>query len=777
MNKKLLTETEVCTKYITPALVSVGWDIMDQISQEQSFNSGQIVIEEGQLARVENKKYDYLLSVKENIPVAIIEAKDNNHSIGDGMQQGLDYAQILDIPFVYSTNGDGFIEHDRTVIENKECELKIDEFPSPENLWERYKKWKNITSAREEEIITQEYLVDHKGKKPRYYQRVAINRVVEAVSKGEDRILLVMATGAGKTYVASQIIWRLWKCREKKRILFLADRNILIDQTMTNDFSYFKDKMTKVENRIVDKSYEIYLALYQGITGKNETQNIYKNFSKEFFDLVIVDECHRGSSEEDSVWREVLEYFGSATQIGLTATPKENDKSSTMDYFGKPVYTYSLKQGIEDGFLAPYKVINIDIEVDPVTLDFEKGEKDRYGNELEDDTFDEQLVDKKIVIDNRTKLVAKTITEFLKETDRYTKSIIFCADREHAERMRRAMILENGDLYHKNEKYIMRITGDDQKGKLELDNFIDPTEEYPVIVTTSKLLTTGVDAQTCELIVLDKTIKSMTEFKQIIGRGTRVNEEHNKYFFTIIDFRNATKLFSDPKFDGEPIEIVQKKRGQPLTDKGRIIKKPKKGELIKRRTTASKFYLQDVDVRIKSKEVNYYGFSGEKIQGESMSNHAKEKLTERFGDYSQFIDNWSKLNPKSLVFGIINDLSFIFDRFYNEYGMEYDIYDIINHLAYERPLVKRSKRVEILLEQGVLNNYNEFNRSIVMALLEKYIYNGIGEIEKIEVLRVPPFNQMGSPIQLIKMIGGRDQYTDLIKELVCAIYKTEFKGG
>ncbi|MEB9441258.1 DEAD/DEAH box helicase family protein [Bacillus cereus] len=773
MNKKQLTETEICTKFITPALISAGWDIMSQISQEQSFNSGQIIVDEGKVARVKNKKYDYLLSVKGNIPLAIIEAKDNNHSVGDGMQQGMEYAQILDVPFVYSTNGDAFIEHDRTVSVKKEREIPLDQFPSSEELWRRYKQWKDITTEREEAVITQEYLVDQKGKKPRYYQRIAVNKVIEAVAKGENRILLVMATGAGKTYVASQIIWRLWKAREKKRILFLADRNILIDQTMTNDFSHFKGKMTKIENRTVDTSYEIYLALYQGITGKKETQNIYKNFSKDFFDLVIVDECHRGSAEEDSVWREVLEYFGSAVQIGLTATPKETDKASTSDYFGDPVYTYSLKQGIEDGFLAPYKVINVDIEIDPEEVQLEKGEKDRYGNELEDDVFDRELLDKKIVIDSRTQLVAKTVTEYLKETDRFAKTIIFCADREHATRMRQAMIEENSDLFHANEKYIMKITGDDHYGKLELDNFIDPTEEYPVIVTTSKLLTTGVDAQTCELIVLDKSIRSVTEFKQIIGRGTRVNEEYNKYFFTIIDFRNATELFSDPQFDGEPIDIVKKKKGQKLIDKHIKVKKMNKGELVKRRVTAGKFYIKDVSVKVKSKEVSYFGFSGEKIEGESMEIYAKNKLNEKFGDCLQFKEIWDKLSPKSEINELMADLSFILDRFYNEYGNSYDIYDIINNLAYDKPLVKRAERIQILLEQGIIENYQDSIKPIVSALLAKYAEDGIDEIEKMEVLRVPPFSQMDSPVQIVKNIGGREKYLQLLNELVSAIYNIE----
>ena len=555
MNKKDLSERDICTKYITPAIVTVGWDLHKQIREEVYFTKGRVIVRGRTFERGESKKADYILYHTGNIPIAIIEAKDNKHSVGAGLQQAIDYGEILDIPFVYSSNGDAFIEHDRTGRSKEvEKEIPLDKFPSPAELWRRYKKWKGIREQHEN-IITQDY---HMGtKKPRYYQEIAINRAVEAVAKGQDRILLVMATGTGKTYVAAQIIHKLWKSKTKKRILFLADRNILIDQARNNDFKHFKGAMTKITNRKVDKSYEIYLALYQAVTGNEEWKNIYKQFSKDFFDLIIVDECHRGSAAIDSAWREVLEYFPSATQIGMTATPRETATISNIEYFGEPIYIYSLKQGIQDGFLAPYKVIRISIDKDVEGYRPEKGKIDKYGYEVPDRIYNVKDFDRELVIDERTKLVAKKITEFLKKADRFDKTIVFCIDIEHAIRMTIALRNENKDMVTKNSKYVVRITGDDEYGKRELDNFIDPSVKYPVIATTSKLLNTGVDAQTCKLIVLDSNIQSMTEFKQIIGRGTRIREDYNKYYFTIMDFRQVTNLFADPDFDGEPVQCEE----------------------------------------------------------------------------------------------------------------------------------------------------------------------------------------------------------------------------
>jgi type I restriction enzyme, R subunit len=542
MDKKQLSERDICTKYITPALEQAGWDIATQIREEFSLTDGRIVVR-GQLhTRARNKRADYVLFYKPNIPIAVIEAKDNNHSLGDGMQQGLGYGEMLQVPFVFSSNGDGFLFHNKIATDGIiEQEIGLDEFPSAETLWQWWSAHRGL-SEQQESLVTQDYYSDGGNKTPRYYQLLAINKTIEAIAKHQNRILLVMATGTGKTFTAFQIIWRLWKSKTKKRILFLADRNILVDQTMTNDFKPFGSAMTKIQKRQANKAYEIYLSLYQAVTGTEEEQNIYKQFSPDFFDLIVVDECHRGSAADDSAWRQILDYFASATQIGLTATPRETKGVSNIDYFGEPIYTYSLRQGIDDGFLAPYKVVRIDLDKDLAGWRPGKGMVDKHGNEIEDRIYNQKDFDKKLVLEKRTQLVAKKISEFLKQTNRFDKTIVFCDNIDHAERMRQALVNENADLAAENSRYVMRITGDNEEGKAELDNFIFPESKYPVIATTSKLMTTGVDAQTCKLIVLDQRIQSMTEFKQIIGRGTRINEGYGKFFFTIIDFKKATEL-------------------------------------------------------------------------------------------------------------------------------------------------------------------------------------------------------------------------------------------
>jgi len=517
MNKKILSERDICTKYITPALEHAKWDKLAQVLEEVSFTDGKIYVRGKLTARGTRKRADYILYYKPNIPIAIIEAKDNNHSVRAGIQQALDYAKILDIPCVFSSNGDGFLFHDRTATDaNIETEIDLDKFPTPEQLWEKYKIYKGITTLAAEKIISQDYYFDGSGRKPRYYQQIAINRTVEAIANGQNRIILVMATGTGKTYTAFQIIHRLWKSGTKKRILFLADRNALIDQTRRGDFKHFKDKMTVVKHRQIDKSYEIYLALYQGLSGTDEDADVYKQFSPEFFDLIVIDECHRGSAKEDSSWREILSYFKNATHIGLTATPKETKETSNTEYFGEPVYTYSLKQGIDDGFLAPYRVIRVALNIDAEGWRPDQGKTDKDGHEVEDRIYNRKDFDRNLVIEERTEMVAKKLTEFLKGYDRFAKTIVFCVDIDHAERMRSALARQNADLVAENYKYIMQITGDNDEGKRELDNFINPEERYPVIATTSELMTTGVDAQTCKVIVLDANINSMTKFKQII---------------------------------------------------------------------------------------------------------------------------------------------------------------------------------------------------------------------------------------------------------------------
>ena len=557
MNKKSLKEADIRAKYITPALYAAGWDEQTQIVRETYFTDGRILVKGKLTTRGKKKFADYILFIKPNIPIAVIEAKDNTYPVGGGMQQALNYAKILDVPFAFSSNGDGFVLHDFTSTSGKvEYELGLDQFPSPSELWEKYKVYKGLTDATVEAVVKQDYFSDGTGRKPRYYQQVAINRTVEAIAKGAGRVLLVMATGTGKTYTAFQIAYRLFQAKAKRKILFLADRTALVDQTLRGDFKHFKDAMTVIKKKVVeidgreklvsnnkrgidsaDKAYDIFLGLYQGLSNSDpEVPDAFKDFGPDFFDLIIVDECHRGSAKEDSKWREILNYFHTATHIGLTATPKETTTVSNIDYFGDPIYTYSLKQGIDDGFLAPYKVVKVTLDIDAEGWRPPAGFTDKDGNPVEDRIYNRTDFDKHIVVDERREKVAAKVSEFLKGYDRYAKTIAFCVDIEHAEGMRMALANENADMVKENHKYIMRITGDNEEGKMELDQFINPSEKYPVIATTSKLMTTGVDAQTCKLIVLDSNIGSMTEFKQIIGRGTRINEEYGKTYFTIMHY-------------------------------------------------------------------------------------------------------------------------------------------------------------------------------------------------------------------------------------------------
>lgn len=689
--------------------------------------------------------------------------KDNNHGVGDGMQQALVYAEMLDVPFVYSSNGDAFLEHDFTVISGLvEKELCLHEFPSPEVLWKRYCAWKGIDETIQP-VVTQNYYTDGSGKTPRYYQHIAINRTIEAIAKGQNRILLVMATGTGKTFTAFQIIWRLWKSRTKKRILYLADRNILIDQTKTNDFKPFGTAMTKIENRQVDTSYEIYLSLYQAVSGTEEWKNIYKQFSRDFFDLVVVDECHRGSAAEDSAWREILEYFSSATQIGLTATPKETKEVSNIHYFGEPIYTYSLKQGIEDGFLAPYKVIRIDLDKDLTGWRPEKGKQDKYGRAIEDRIYNQKDFDKTLVIEQRTQLVAWKVTEFLKATNRFDKTIVFCEDIDHAERMRQALINENADLAAQNRKYIMRITGDDAEGKAELDNFILPESRYPVIATTSKLMNTGVDAQTCKLIVLDQRIQSMTVFKQIIGRGTRINEDFDKFYFTIMDFKKATELFADPKFDGEPVMIYNPKPGDlpvPPEDGG--------GDGSRR----VKFVVSDVPVKVVAERVQYYDKEG-KLITESLKDYTRTTVRKEFASLDSFLNRWSKAEKKNLIIQELEGQGLLLHALEEEVGRDFDPFDLICHVVYDQPPLSRRERAEAVRKRNYFARYGDKARAVLNALLDKYADEGIENIESLEVLKVQPLDRFGTPLEIISIFGGKDKYLTALRGLETQIYMTE----
>lgn len=797
MNKRTLSERDICTKFISPALEKAGWDMQLQILEEVSFTDGKIYVRGKITARGTRKRADYILYYKPNIPIAIIEVKDNKHSVRAGIQQGLEYARILDIPCVFSSNGDSFLFHDRTATDgNIEMEIGLDAFPSPEQLWEKYKKYKGIETPEAEKIVSQDYFFDGTSRKPRYYQQIAVNRTVEAIANGQSRILLVMATGTGKTYTAFQIIHRLWKSGAKKRILFLADRTALIDQTRRGDFKHFKDKMTVVKHRQIDKSFEIYLALYQGLSGTDEAANVYKQFSRDFFDLIVIDECHRGSAKEDSSWREILTYFQNATHIGLTATPKETNEASNSEYFGDPVYTYSLKQGIDDGFLAPYRVVRIALNVDAEGWRPDQGKTDKDGNEIEDRIYNRKDFDKNLVIEERTDVVAKKLTEFLKGYDRFAKTIVFCVDIDHAERMRTALARHNPDLVAENYKYIMQITGDNDEGKRELDNFINPEEKYPVITTTSELMTTGVDAQTCKVIVLDFNTgnSSMTKFKQIIGRGTRINEEYGKLYFTILDFRNATDLFADPQFDGDPIRI------KPVTeaiDLGDIIDEEEEntepiidietGEEVQItppeirypeqevplsmvNEPTQKIYVNGVDVSVLIIRELHFDQHGKPITT-SLKDHTKEIIKEQFASLDDFLNKWKGSDRKEAIISELVEQGVMVEALYEAVDKQVDLFDLICHVAYDQPPMTRKERANNVKKRNYFTKYGDQARNVLEALLDKYADQGIENIENIQILTVPPINEFGSVTEIIKVFGNREAYEKAIKELESELYK------
>ncbi|MDZ7662999.1 EcoAI/FtnUII family type I restriction enzme subunit R [Thiohalophilus sp.] len=787
LNKKELSERDICSKCITPALFKAGWDADTQIREEVALTDGKILVRGQKHKRGERKFADYILFYKPNIPIAVIEAKDNHHSIGDGMQQALHYSDMLgradaqeSLPFVFSSNGDGFLFHDRTITDRAvEREIPMDDFPSPEELWQRYCAWKGIEESRKP-IVEQDYFYDNSGKSPRYYQLNAINRTIEAIAKGQQRILLVMATGTGKTYTAFQIIWRLWKSGAKKRILYLADRNILIDQTRTNDFKPFGNALTKIQNRQAEKSYEIYLSLYQAVSGNEEEKNIYKQFSPDFFDLVVVDECHRGSAREASAWHEILDYFSSATHIGMTATPKETEDVSNIHYFGEPVYTYTLKQGIEDGFLAPYKVVRLDLDKDVFGWRPPKGMKDKYGNEIEDRIYNQKDMDKFLVIESRTQIIAQKITEYLKATDRFSKTIVFCENIDHAERMRRALVNENADMVAENRKYIMRITGDEQEGKAELDNFIDPEITYPVIATTSKLMSTGVDAQTCKLIVLDQTINSMTEFKQIVGRGTRINEAYGKYYFTIMDFKKATDNFADPDFDGEPVQIYIPRADDTVVPPDEVDHEgdlpteyvlPEDRDFEPTQSTEGRitYVVDNVPVQVISERVQYMDANGRLIT-ESLKDYTKKAVNKEYASLDQFLKTWTDIGQKKIIIEELEKHGVFFEALEDEIGKDYDAFDLICHVAYDQRPLTRHERAQNVRKRDYFTKYGEQARVVLDALLEKYADSGIENIEDLSVLNVPPISQYGTPVEIVKLFGGKDKYLTAIQELEQQIY-------
>lgn len=813
MSKKTLSESDICAKYITPAVIQAGWDEVLQIRREVFFTKGRIIVRGKLVTRGKAKRADYVLYYQ-HFPIALIEAKDNNCAVGDGMQQALDYAVTLDIPFVFASNGDGFVFHDRTGLSAQiETTLAINGFPSPTVLWKQYCVWKGLAPEQEKTVL-QPYYDDGSGKEPRYYQRNAINTAIEAITKGQNRILLVMATGTGKTYTAFQIIWRLWKAGQKKRILFLADRNVLIDQTMVNDFRPFGAAMAKLSTgaktieradgsletmttaidqaRRIDTAYEIYLGLYQAITGPEERQKLFREFSPGFFDLIVIDECHRGSAAEDSAWREILEYFSAATQIGLTATPKETEYVSNIHYFGEPVYTYTLKQGIRDGFLAPYKVIKVHLDVDVEGYRPQRGETDQYGHEIEDRIYNQKDFDRNFVIDERTKRVAKWVSDYLKQSgDRFQKTIVFCVDTEHAARMRQAFINENQDLVRQNARYVMRITGNDKDGTDQLGNFIDPEVRYPVIVTTSRLLSTGVDAQTCRLIVLDREIGSMTEFKQIVGRGTRVHEDTKKYYFTLIDFRKATNHFADPEFDGEPVQIYEPCEDDPvippddvplLDDEDPIPPQPGEDETVVDEPPdislplgtgepPAKYYVKGKSVVVLTERVEYLDENG-KLVTESLRDYSRKAIRQHYTSLDQFLHRWKSTERKEAIIEELAEEGLLLGPLLDEVGKDLDPFDLICHIAFDQPPLTRRERVNNVKKRDVFNKYGLQARAVLEALLIKYQDEGIVTgLDNVKILEIPPFNTMGTPVQLIREFGSRESFKNAVHELQSALYQ------
>ena len=791
MNKKSLSESDICDRFISPALVLSGWD-ESRWRREYAFTAGRIIVRGELVARGKQKRADYLLFYKSNIPIAIIEAKDNTHSIGAGMQQGLAYSAALDIPFVFSSNGDGFLFHDKTGNADQiETTLSLDQFPTPEELWSRYKVWKGLEPASETLVTSPSYQY-MSDEPPRYYQQLAVNRSIEAIARGQKRVLLAMATGTGKTRTAFNIIWRLWKTGKAKRILFLADRNILVDQTMINDFKPFGSIMTKLNRSLVDRdngkvdtSYEIYLALYQAIMGGEDLEPIYNKFPPDFFDLIVIDECHRGSAADDATWKTILNYFDSAIQIGMTATPRETKYVSNIGYFGEPVYSYSLKQGIDDGFLAPFKVIRVDLDLDLQGWRPESGMVDDSGNVIEDRTYNQVDINREIIFPERDKVVAHKISEFLHSTDPMNKTIVFCSNIDHAERMRQALVNDslNADLVAKDHRYVMRITGDNEEGKNELDNFIDPKRPYPVIATTSKLMSTGVDAQTCQLIVLDQRIQSMTEFKQIIGRGTRLRPDYGKYFFTIIDFKKATELFADPEWDGPAIAIKEIDKDGNVTEiepnpqsenEDSDIEKVLEGAQDLADTDpepTKRFVVSGVHFKIIAERVQYYDKDG-KLITESLKDFTRKAVGQEFKSLDQFRKRWNGTERKQVILEELLERGVILEALEGSVGREMDPFDLICYIAFDQPPLTRKERAEGVKKRNVFSMYEDKAREVLGILLDKYADQGLETIGKIDVLRLDPFTQIGTPIEIVKSFGGRDKYLEAVQKLETALYVT-----
>lgn len=765
-----MTEEEVKLNYITPAIEKAGWD-KKQIRMEYAITAGKIIVRGNKGYRQKKKHADYLLMYKgDSIPLAIVEAKDDKHNFGDGMFQAQEYAKKLDVRFVYISNGDGFLFYDMKTGEQRRIEL--DQFPSPEELYQLQYGDETKQNNDYKKILDTPYYFGEESFSPRYYQRIAINRTVEAIARGNDRVLLVMATGTGKTYMAFQIIWRLWKSGLKKRILYLADRNILVDQTIIGDFKPFKNNMTKIVRKNMDTSYEIYLSLYQQLS-ENDTEDslalLKESFNPNFFDLIIVDECHRGSAREDSNWRKILDYFNKASKIGMTATPKETKDVSNIDYFGEPIYTYSLKDGIEDGFLAPYKVVRYALDSDVYGYRPEFGKRDSEGDLVEDREYGVKDFDKTLVIDERTKLVAEKITEYLKSTNRYAKTIVFCVDIDHAERMRQALVSLNSDLMAVDHRYIMRITGDNDEGKKQLDYFIDDDSLYPTIVTTSKLMTTGVNCQTCRVIVLDNVFgeNGMTEFKQIIGRGTRVKESKDKMFFTILDFRNATRLFADPDFNGPEEQDEDYEPGKHKTppDEPIIPIVPVDPPQDKKK----KVYVDGVEVQVLSERVQYYDKDG-KLVTESLKDYTRRNMLMEYATLDDFLQLWTSSEKRSVIIDELFEHGVLIEALRELYPADVDDFDLLCDIAYGIKPLTKSQRAKNSKIDEVLSKYSEKCRRVLQTLIDKYADDTIDELADKNNLKLKEFNEFGSPMKIANLFGGQASFLTAVREVQNALY-------
>jgi len=816
VSKETLSEADIRTKYITPAIVAAGWDPMSQVREEYRLTAGRVTVRGKIARRAPAKRADYVLFYKPGIPIAIIEAKDNNHSVGAGIEQAINYARLLDVPFVYSSNGDAFLERDLSgsvgsavgprndpdadtpaaiTTAPVEREISLAAFPGPQELWNR---WKGITAVtpEQEQLVLQDYYADGSGKAPRYYQLTAINRTLAAVARGQRRLLLVMATGTGKTFTAFQIIYRLWKSRTVKRILFLADRDALINQTRNNDFRPFGDVMTRITNRAVDTSYEVYLSLYQAITGPEDHQKTFRRFSPDFFDLVVIDECHRGSARDDSAWREILEYFNSAIHLGLTATPKETEYVSNITYFGEPIFTYSLKQGIADGFLAPYKVVRVTMDKDDGWRP-DEGMTDRYGEEIPDQVYELPDFDRLITLSERTKTVAARIIRFLANTDPMSKTIIFCENIEHAVHMRSALV--NAAVADdatapaaQDTRYVTRITGDNPVGKALLDKFQDSMEPYPVIAVTSRLLTTGVDVRACRLIVIDRTVKSLTEFKQMVGRGTRIDEEYGKLYFTIVDFRRATNLFADPDFDGDPEVIYEPDEDEDLDEPDTSAEpNPESDDQTGSQEDGGQDGSQDgdgsaphrrpivdpVSVDIVNERVQYLDEHG-KLITESLRDYSRNRILDTWHSRDEFFAAWNDAERKAVIIDELAERGVFLDALKEEVGSDYDEFDLVCHIAFDEPPRTRGERAARLRQSDYFSRYGEHARAVINGILDKYATDGVTTIEDTSVLKLPPVSHLGSFKELVKPFGGtRDGFLQAIRELETELYRDTDEGG